>query len=460
MVLKRILLVTTLLFSGLFAPPSAPLASTVDDDFIVAGSLCAGLDCITNESFDYDTLRLKENNIRLEFQDTSDTGNFPTSDWRITINDVINDGDNYFAIDSVDNGLRPFKIAYGAPDHGLHVGPAGVSGDNFAFPVLNMSGSSAGANEIGYIDEFGQYQTTTALATDLPWAVVVEGGADGSTIYVARRGRVRIAYTGTAPTQGDYLVTSTTDGQAQRQTTMHPNIFAIALDDGSGGVVDTLLLTGRSTKVYFPVSDNFLYMSFVDNSDFVATISASGISGDKVYYNAPSSGSVTAITPVSSTDLAKIVLHNTTAGQEALIIGTGSDGGGDFIQVSDTTDVATWMTGDTITGRSQTNTTVIGSSYWLDVQVTSAEIPPLATGIAISAYYRDTATVDQRLFTHPFSSNVNEARQNTLSVSTATYSGYTHIIPLFDRRLTVLWEATGTTGILLLRIREAIVATP
>ncbi len=34
------------------------------DDLIVDGSACIGFDCVNGESFGFDTLRLKENNLR------------------------------------------------------------------------------------------------------------------------------------------------------------------------------------------------------------------------------------------------------------------------------------------------------------------------------------------------------------------------------------------------------------
>src|SRR5207237_8729340 len=43
----------------------------ISDDLIVQGSACVGLDCVNNESFGFDTVRLKENNTRLQFDDTS-----------------------------------------------------------------------------------------------------------------------------------------------------------------------------------------------------------------------------------------------------------------------------------------------------------------------------------------------------------------------------------------------------
>ena len=43
----------------------------IPDDLIVQRSLCVGFDCVNNESFGFDTIRLKENNTRIKFEDTS-----------------------------------------------------------------------------------------------------------------------------------------------------------------------------------------------------------------------------------------------------------------------------------------------------------------------------------------------------------------------------------------------------
>ena len=63
--------------------PSAPIAvndQVIPDDLIVQGSGCFGFDCVNNESFGFDTIRLKENNLRIKAEDTS-VGTFPTNDW-------------------------------------------------------------------------------------------------------------------------------------------------------------------------------------------------------------------------------------------------------------------------------------------------------------------------------------------------------------------------------------------
>lgn len=56
-------------------------------NLIVDGSLCVGLDCLANESFGFDTIRMKENNLRLQFLDTSTAAAFPSADWRLIAND-------------------------------------------------------------------------------------------------------------------------------------------------------------------------------------------------------------------------------------------------------------------------------------------------------------------------------------------------------------------------------------
>ena len=51
--------------------------NVIPDDTIIQGSACIGLDCVNNESFGFDTLRLKENNTRIKFDDTSTSPGFP-----------------------------------------------------------------------------------------------------------------------------------------------------------------------------------------------------------------------------------------------------------------------------------------------------------------------------------------------------------------------------------------------
>ncbi len=108
------------------------------DDLIVDGSLCVGMDCVNGESFGFDTIRLKENNLRIRFVDTSSTSSFPSRDWQITVNDSANGGANKFSIDDIDGGRTPFTIEAGAPSNSLYVDDGGRLGLGTATPVVDV----------------------------------------------------------------------------------------------------------------------------------------------------------------------------------------------------------------------------------------------------------------------------------------------------------------------------------
>ncbi len=108
------------------------------DDLIVDGSICVGMDCVNGESFGFDTLRLKENNLRIKFQDTSNSASFPSNDWQLTANDSSNGGANKFSIDDIDGGRTPFTIEASAPSHSLYVDDGGRIGLGTATPVVEL----------------------------------------------------------------------------------------------------------------------------------------------------------------------------------------------------------------------------------------------------------------------------------------------------------------------------------
>ncbi len=108
------------------------------DDLIVDGSICAGEDCVNGESFGFDTIRLKENNLRIRAVDTSTTSSFPSRDWQITFNDSANGGVNKFSIDDIDGGVTPFTIEAGAPSHSLYVDDGGRIGFGTSTPVVDL----------------------------------------------------------------------------------------------------------------------------------------------------------------------------------------------------------------------------------------------------------------------------------------------------------------------------------
>src|SRR5690606_21971479 len=96
-----------------------------------------GFDCVNNESFGFDTIRLKENNIRIKFEDTS-TGTYPSNDWQLTANDSTSGGLNRFSIEDVSGAKVPFTVEANAPDNSIYIDSSGKVGFRTATPVLDL----------------------------------------------------------------------------------------------------------------------------------------------------------------------------------------------------------------------------------------------------------------------------------------------------------------------------------
>ena len=116
----------------------------IPDDLIVQGSICAGLDCVNNENFGFDTIRMKENNTRLQFDDTSTSAGFATNNWQIRANDSASGGASFLgfvdqgATGNSETGTIVFAVTAGAQANSLRVGSNSKVGLRTATPVLDM----------------------------------------------------------------------------------------------------------------------------------------------------------------------------------------------------------------------------------------------------------------------------------------------------------------------------------
>lgn len=110
----------------------------IPDDLIVQGSTCTGLDCVNNESFGFDTLRLKENNLRIHFDDTSTSAGYPANDWRIVANDSGSGGGNYLGFEDSTAGRNTFVVEAGASANSLYVDSSGRIGFRQSAPLLDL----------------------------------------------------------------------------------------------------------------------------------------------------------------------------------------------------------------------------------------------------------------------------------------------------------------------------------
>jgi hypothetical protein len=120
--------------------PGSPVVNdqVIPDDLIVQGSACVGLDCVNNESFGFDTIRLKENNTRIKFDDTSSSAGFPANDWQLTANDSASGGSSKFSIEDITGSKVPFTVTAGASTNSIFVDSTGRVGFRTSTPVLDL----------------------------------------------------------------------------------------------------------------------------------------------------------------------------------------------------------------------------------------------------------------------------------------------------------------------------------
>ena len=116
----------------------------IADDLIVQGSACVGLDCVDGESFGFDTIRVKENNTRIQFDDTSTSAGFATNNWQIRANAQGSGGGSFLAFvdqgatGNSETGTIVFEVDAGAPANSLRVSSGGNIGVGTATPVLDV----------------------------------------------------------------------------------------------------------------------------------------------------------------------------------------------------------------------------------------------------------------------------------------------------------------------------------
>jgi len=268
--------------------PSVLADQLIYDDLIVTGSECIGNDCVNGESFGFDTLRLKENNLRIKFQDTSSTASFPSNDWQITANDSTNGGKNKFSIDDIDGGRTPFTIEASAPTDSLYVEDSGEIGLGTDTPVveihvvdgntpslrLEQDGSSGFTAQTWDIagNEANFFIRDATNGSELPFRI--EPGADSNSLYVDSDNDIGLGTNSPGGNlhvlAGGSSITSLSEGQREVIVQNNANTTdeaGVAIVSGSAGT--SRILLGDSSD---PTVGSIVY----SNTDDDLTFSANG----------------------------------------------------------------------------------------------------------------------------------------------------------------------------------------
>lgn len=324
--------------------------------------------------------------------------------------------------------------------------------------VTNSSGADATAGDLGYIDSAGTYKTTSTLASLVQWCAVLTGGADTQEIIVTTRGRVRLLLTGSSVTAGEYVTTSTTAGKGVKTSVVSPAICAVCLVT-NGSTANTegaefLLLTQRR---FVPAY----------GADFIHYNSAGSQTASKMWTGtildvAPTSSPVTVatsvgddistITPNASTELAAIVIRNTTRSNEALL---STRSGNDLTFVSDTP-LSTWQNGDSLTAVSAD----VGSDFMTLQLKDTATVAPLAVALHLDAFLADSVHVGSYIWIQVEGAAYSiYAGYGVIAPVAGVSGGSQAIIELYNRRFAVQPVTTGVNtvvyGIKLLGYVEA-----
>lgn len=330
--------------------------------------------------------------------------------------------------------------------------------------VKNTSGAAVVANDVGYIDGAGEFKlTTTAYLGKVQWAVVIAGAANNANIIVAKVGRVTVILDGNCGI-GDYLYTSTTTKQATTETYVRPEVLGVALTantGGAGGTCEALLLTNRIPHIF--TDTNYLVrVNSSSDSDWTSTQNGAPAGAVITYNVALTAGAEDAIVPVSASDFAKHVLHNTTRGETALIDSVNI--GANTITVTDADDVTDWVNTNVLEVRSQTNTdNPQAGVYFFDVEMEdTVVIPVLTVALCVFLNFKDTGAASQVVTLHPYETGASSKRKSYGGQVANVYRAMADMwIGLNQRRFCLARQASGAgTKTTILGIQGILVAAP
>jgi hypothetical protein len=193
----------------------------------ITDSLCVGAGCTTSEDYGTDTIRMRESNLRIAFDDSS-TGTFPLRDWEILANDQADGGLERFSIRDVTTDDFPFTIEGASPEDALYIDDQGRVGMGTATPDQRLHVRHG--DTPGIVLE----QDTTQSFTARTWELA---GNDGEFfLRDATAGSLALPLRIAAGAPRDSLVLSS-DGKIGVGTDAPTNAIHVTGDDGATAMV-------------------------------------------------------------------------------------------------------------------------------------------------------------------------------------------------------------------------------
>jgi hypothetical protein len=120
--------------------PAKPIGNPFyADDVSATGGLCGGADCTSAETYGLSPVKLKANNTRIKFEDTSTAAGFASTDWQLSANDSSSGGANKFFVEDLTAATVPMVIEGGTPSNTLYVDSTGRLGLRTSTPARDLT---------------------------------------------------------------------------------------------------------------------------------------------------------------------------------------------------------------------------------------------------------------------------------------------------------------------------------
>jgi hypothetical protein len=170
------------------------------DDVSARGGVCAGFDCTSAESYGLATAKLKANNTRLKFEDTSTSAGFATTDWQLSANDTFSGGANKFFVEDLTAATVPLLIEGGTPNNALYVDSTGRIGLRTSTPAKDLTISVPIVPTIRMEQSASPFQAWDIVANDANFLVrdvnhegnpfIIRTAAPNNSLVVDTTGRI------------------------------------------------------------------------------------------------------------------------------------------------------------------------------------------------------------------------------------------------------------------------------
>lgn len=170
------------------------------DDVSAQGGVCAGADCTNAESYGLATAKLKENNTRLKFEDTSASVGFAATDWQLSANDTNSGGANKFFIEDLTAATVPLLIEGATPNNALYLDSTGRVGLRTSTPARDLTISVPVSPIIRMEQSASPFQAWDIVANDANFYVrdvsheqnpfIIRSSAPYNSLVVDSTGRI------------------------------------------------------------------------------------------------------------------------------------------------------------------------------------------------------------------------------------------------------------------------------